>query len=252
MREIVLVDIGNFLDTRIIDKALVENNFSIMRPYDSIVLETIIDKRKENLIFLVLYYNFLQLKWLMPLLSMAQKKGHIVTNIPSNIKLMLDYPKRAKILEKNGFIVPRYFFGKANEIPKNFSQKVVYKSQRENLTILCDKNAIHSLNDNIYIETQILNRSKTIVTVYDIFGYVYVRLKEDALQTKTKLRQLVNKDDYQYEIEVAKKIQAMFGLAFYNIEFVNGYIIDVNTIANFYYTDHKEPLEAMIEYMKNV
>lgn len=252
--KIISIDIDNFLDTSIFDKIATSNGISITKPQNKKELIAEINQaNKQETIILVFYYNFNQLKWIIPLLIKARNSGITVINSPATIKKLINYPERSYILKSLGYKIPNFFYGNSSAIPQKIGEKIVWKSLTQNLAISCERNNIHCMNEDIYVESCIPNPDKHILTIYNIAGCVYARWKEDPLQTKCKTRNLINNlEPFKHQIEITKKITQDFNLIFCNVEFINDYIIDVNAIANIFYPDHLDPIESLISYILKI
>lgn len=255
--KVMLIDFNNFLDTSFIDEALKARKIEVIRPRSKkeLVEKFSIDGDNwpdhPDFIF-VLYYTFEQLTWLLPLLRQAESLGIRVVNSTSNLSLFADYPRRSQALNEKGFNVAPFYFGSAGKIPERLGEMVVWKSLISHQTILCPRLGIHSLSEPVYVESFIPNSEQRVLTIYWVAGHVHARWKEDPLQTKTRTRQLISDlTPFASQVEIVVSIAKAFGLVFLNVEFVGGHIIDVNTIANIFYRDHPEPLEALAEWIES-
>lgn len=252
----MIVDFGNFLDSRIVDGFLESREFRVIRPdnqqelMDRLAGRSLGSLGRSDLI-LVLYYNFAQLPWLIPLIQEAEEGGIRVVNASRDLSLFSHPYFRSQELAKLGINLPNHYFGLPATIPEELGEMVVLKSLTSHLSVLCSRQGIHSLNEAVYVESFIPNPDQRILTVYQIAGCRYARWKEDSLQTKVKTRELLRDlSPFSYQLEVIDRIAEVFKLVFFNVEFIDRYVIDVNVIANFFYPDHLEPLEALADWLK--
>lgn len=244
----MIIEIGNFLDTTIFDEYAKKEGLNIFRPKNK---TQIIDMSEIANIVLVFYYNFEQLQWLLPTLETIKEKNIKIINPLESIKTLTDYYKRSIVLSNHDIKIPNFFYGKTKDIPDELGNYIVYKSNNNNLVVTCKKNSIHSLYDNIFVESKIPNPTKKILTIYCVDDLIYARYKEDALQIKQKERSLVkNIEQFKKQIETAKRIKEIFSLVFFNVEFIGEYVVDVNSISNIFYKNHPEPILKLINYIK--
>jgi len=252
--KILLIDIDNFLETQILQDIFFRKGIKIVRPESrkELLKNFPNDLRKWKFrpnFVLVTYYNFSQLNWLIPYLRNIESIGIRVVNSTDNIELFTHYLRRSQILSQKGYKIPKFYYGCSSKIPEDLGEMVVCKTLKEHQTFLCPRTGIHSLNSPIFVESCITNPNKKILTIYYVDGMIWARWKEDALQTKERNREIINDlSDFTKEKEIVSKIAQDFGLIFFNVEFVDGYVIDVNTIANIFYAKHPQPLETFADW----
>jgi len=254
-QRVMIIDLENFLDTRIVDTVFTERGIGIARPRDREAVEAQIlrgtsgEEPSPDLI-LVLYYTGNQLKWLLPLLRRAEEKGLQVVNTAANLTLFSNYPLRSQELAQHGFSVPESYHGRPSGIPASLGDMVVWKSQQSRLTILCPRTGIHSLEEDVYVEERVPNPEKRVLTLYWVAGCLYARWKEDPLLTSQRTRTLVSDlGSFGDEVASVRRVASTFGLTFFNVEFIGGRIIDVNTIANIFYPEHRDPLNVLAQWI---
>ncbi|MDZ7798177.1 MAG: hypothetical protein U5L76_01015 [Patescibacteria group bacterium] len=255
--KVLLIDIDNFLETQILKWVFLRKGIQVVRPdSQKELLENFpYDLRKWEFrpdFVLVTYYNFSQLTWLISYLRNIESIGIRVVNSTENIELFTDYLRRSQILSQKGYQIPNFYHGCSSKIPEHLGKMVVCKTLKEHQTFLCPRTGIHSLNSPIFVESCIANPKKKILTIYYVDGLIWARWKEDALQTKKRNRELITDlSGFAEEKKIVGKIAQDFGLVFFNVEFVEGYVIDVNTIANLFYSQHLQPLEALADWFLN-
>lgn len=137
-------------------------------------------------------------------------------------------------LKQAGIRTPDFFYGYPTHIPKEFSNEVVLKETGEykHRVSLAKIPGISVRDELIYCERVIPNPTSTIRTVYYICEHIFTVVKTDQLETLAWSKELVNSDTG--EIEIIKKIRAITSLDMFNVDFLDGVVIDVNTFPNFF------------------
>ncbi|MBU1075468.1 hypothetical protein KJ705_05295 [Patescibacteria group bacterium] len=252
---VLVIDLLNFLDTRLVDQVFDSMRIRVIRPHNRKALIEVLshtDGQWSNRPDFILVLNHSQdiLPWLAPFLAYAEQAGTRVVNPLSAIQLFEHPLARNMSLKRIGVRVPRFYFGSSATIPSDLGETVVWKSLCGHQTIRCARDGIHSLEDPVYVEELIPNSDRRVLTIYGINDCFYGRWKEDALQSKKKSRKLITDlTVFQTQLQVAQQIGEHFSLIFLNVEFINDVVVDVNTIANFFYPDHQEPVRALGQWI---
>lgn len=118
-------------------------------------------------------------------------------------------------------------------IPKEFGEEVILKDLRGHLVLKVKAETITSREELIYCERIVPNPSGTIRTVYSICGMVFTREKYDALGNGERKKRGGVANDAK-EVSITKQIQTITGLDFFNADFLDGVVIDVNAFSNFF------------------
>lgn len=139
----------------------------------------------------------------------------------------------ATFLDRLNIKHPRYYFGYAKKVPKDLGNPVVFKGISGHLVQIVDSSRIHCSSEVAYFEERLSNPSGKTTTIYFIFGHIFAVQKLCALSHQPDLAgRKEHVDVCPVRAGIVEEIRSATNLKFFNVEFVNDYVIDVNTHPN--------------------
>lgn len=188
-------------------------------------------------------------------LSAASQVGIPIINRFGAAEHCGDRPTLKARLRALGVLVPDFFFGRPQEIPASLGDQVVLKGQRNHLVAVIDRLRSRSCGEMVYVERLLQNPHLPWVRcVYVVCEYVFTANKfDDFVPTQQFDPTLdVSKgvvDNDATEVRIARKIAQKLRLNICSIEFIGGFVIDVNECPDFFF--HEPAIEALAEFVNN-
>lgn len=236
MKNILILDPirkGN-KDSVLLADYLANAGFTINRPEDIRQFIKSLDFG-QNLPDAVLYLHALDDAFFQELISALDFYGIPIFNPPVSVRNTSDRLWLKLQLKKNLLPTPDFFYGHPMQFKKQWDGKVLkLRDGEDNLVMLVDKR-IHTQDRIVFLEELIHLPKGYVDSIFVVGDDVFQTAKNDALGLYPQQNVDGEKELDPALAEMARRIGAITGLAFYSVDFVDGRIIDVNAFPNIFW-----------------